>query len=94
VIYLIKKNEDTQGKPVLCRVQKFLVQVIVVPSSNRWEGPYDVYGQKVRHKMVVSHWCCGEGEGHMVIQPLCRVWGVGRIAASMPVKGGVKNLRS
>jgi len=41
------------------------------------EGPCDVYGQKMRHKMVVSHWCCGEGESHMVIQPLCRVWGGG-----------------
>jgi hypothetical protein len=50
VIYFIEKNEDTQGKPVLCRVQKFLVQVIMVSSSNRWKGPYDVYGQKMRHK--------------------------------------------
>jgi len=71
----MKKNED--GKPMLCRVQKFLVQVIIVPSSNKWEGPCDVYSQKMRHKMIVSHWCCGEGESHMVIQPLCRVWGGG-----------------
>jgi hypothetical protein len=29
------------------------VQVAVIPSSNRWKGPY-VYGQKMRHKMIVT----------------------------------------
>ena len=33
---------------------------------------------------------CGEGEGHVVIELPCVVWGVKRRAASMPLKGGLE----
>jgi len=33
---------------------------------------------------------CGEGEGHVVIELPYRVWGMRRMAASMPLKGGLE----
>jgi len=33
---------------------------------------------------------CGEGEGHVVTELPCRVWGMRRRVASMPLKGGLE----
>ena len=63
-IYFIKKNEDTQGKPVLCRVQKFLVQVVMV-TSTRWMCMVRRWRTNGRQSLVL--WWGRRPHGHTTI---------------------------
>jgi hypothetical protein len=85
-----------------CGVNKLIFHFVNLKASassranssflERWEW-LCVHGWKMRHRKDCQ-WCCGEGEGHVVIQPPHKSLAVRRRPSSKSAKGDVDILRS